>query len=76
MRILDDTWVITPLDGDDPWADRRSSDWMVGDGPPDESDTTQLELVPVESRELACGRPDPIVASLFTHQRVAGFPRR
>jgi|GEM_PF-2208480 hypothetical protein len=44
MRILDKTCVIATLDGDDPWqTERRSSDWVVGDAPPDKSDTMQVD---------------------------------
>jgi hypothetical protein len=76
MRILDETRVILSLDGDDPWTERRSSDWNIGDAPPDETDSTQLALVPVESIEATSGRPDPIVASLFAHPPIASLSRR
>lgn len=40
MKILDEACVLTSLDGDDPGrTERRSSDWNVGDAPPDDSDT-------------------------------------
>lgn len=76
MRILNETCVIVSRDGDDPWTERRSSDWNIGDAPPDEADTTQLALVPVESIGATCGRPDPIFASLFAHQPIASSPCR
>lgn len=36
--------MIATLDEDDPWqTERRSSDWVVGDAPPDKSDTMQVD---------------------------------
>jgi len=76
MTILDETCAIVSLDGDDPWTERRSSDWNIGDAPPDETDSALLALVPVESIGAISGRPDPIVASLFAHLPLASLPWR
>jgi len=71
------TWMTNSADADDPWqTERRSSDWMVGDGFPEGSDGTQLALLPVEGSAAGCGRPDPIVASLAMNSPIAALSWR
>ena len=75
--MLNQDRVIISLDGGEPWqTERRSSDWIIGDGPPLELNTADLALVPVASVALGCGRPDPIVASLSMDRPLDDLPWR
>jgi hypothetical protein len=71
MKMHHENRITISLSGDDPWqTERRSSDYIIGDMPRDEVETTQLALVPIESLERPAGIPGSIVTSLLAQHPV------